>query len=735
MQRISAIGKGIIRRGSLRWNATGTRFHESRLVGSVLFRDIQIIKPQDTFALVGSKKQFRANSTLAQEEEKDQDVYQPVSFKEYGKIDQKTLKALKAEFGYENATKVQNKIIERMPINGDLMIKAKTGTGKTLAFLIAGIEKLVQEYQEKKVDGRGKKREKIGIMVVSPTRELAFQIGEEARRLTKFHGFDVSMFVGGEPVVRQLREYRYKNHDIVVGTPGRLLDVWENSNLFRESADQTKILIFDEADMLLDMGFQQEVDKIIRLSPKDRQTYLVSATMSTKIRNVATEAFGKKDFEILDCVEKGEGNVLQNIKQSYVSVGWDKHYLAMYSLINSHIKKMKDELKRGAKIIVFLPTTKSVQIYYEVLNTLLGTGRHDDRRGARGGRGGRYGDNSDGVFVYCLHGKKDQVTRSNISKRFRAHGTNNTDSAILVTSDVSARGVDYPGTSFVIQVGVPGSVEQYIHRIGRTGRAGKQGEGVILLSEADQVFLDTVEKEQKVKIPHNEDLDREMLSALSNAYNDVVAKEKKDDVDQADHEEPVLTEIELNEREKYVKEVQKFKSKFDRVNIDDESADQMYTSFLGFYTSTDIMSKINPSLLLTHLAKSLLPFGIVDTPPLPRALRETFDSIITKKNNAMRRQNSTNYNRRGGGGFNMGFKSNYNRNDSFAGKNSHKNFRGKNFRDENNAGFGESYKFRDNNASNQRGGGYRSNDRNDRHKGGYNSGYSRNDDDNLYSRK
>ncbi|KAJ2344279.1 hypothetical protein GGF43_005489 [Coemansia sp. RSA 2618] len=219
------------------------------------------------------------------------------------------------------------------------------------------------------------------------------------------------------------------------------------------------------------MGFRKELDQLIPALPKDRKTLLVSATLGRSVQSLASTVFSG-GFDLLDCVGQEETNTHANVKQEYIPVPFSQQLPVLVDLIEEHAAKNNAE-KRGTKIVVFLPTIKATTMYAHAVKTLLAV---------RGGRNGF-------VDVVELHGGIQQSSRSRRSDRFRSATLRAGNTSILVTTDVSARGVDYPDVSMVIQVGIPSATEAYIHRLGRTGRAGKTGEGVIMLSPVEMPFL------------------------------------------------------------------------------------------------------------------------------------------------------------------------------------------------------------------------------------------------------
>ncbi|KAG6897306.1 hypothetical protein C0992_002608 [Termitomyces sp. T32_za158] len=374
----------------------------------------------------------------------------------------------------------------------DLLVKAKTGTGKTLGFLLPAIEarlRALEAHGKQAARDAGKEgdlefekraasvfaRDTVGTLIISPTRELATQITTEAMRLTdKLDGenrnFGVRLFVGGENKTRQVHQFLKMRNDIVVATPGRLRDVLASEAVVRKAIATTQVLILDEADTLLDMGFRPDIDAIEReITPKpERQTFLFSATVSRAIQDIAKEMLSR-NHKFINCVASDASPVHAHVPQYSTIVSDNSEQIPHIVRLIAH-----DQLSNpgSSKIILFLPTTKMTQLYATLLRELRNVlpARNKTR-------------------LYEIHSKKTMEARTKASSYFR----NDKDGAsILVSSDVSARGVDYPGVSRVIQVGSPGSTEQYIHRVGRTGRAGTQGRGDLVLLPFEQGFLKNI---------------------------------------------------------------------------------------------------------------------------------------------------------------------------------------------------------------------------------------------------
>ncbi|ORY54160.1 P-loop containing nucleoside triphosphate hydrolase protein [Leucosporidium creatinivorum] len=368
----------------------------------------------------------------------------------------------------------------------DLLVRAKTGTGKTLAFLIPALEgrlrsleSFLQTYKRENPEASNSEAKKalaayakssVGALILSPTRELATQIANEAIALTThLPQFGVRLLVGGSSKSMQLREWsRSPSNDIVVATPGRCVDLLQSEPMVRKPIQNARMLILDEADTLLDMGFSDDIATVSSFMPDNdnRQTFLFSATVSKSIREVARRSM-KQDHVFVDTVRADDVDTHLHIPQFHTVLpsAEDQIVHILRLLAHDQLLHARKAAEKGGvdggKAVIFLPTTRMTQMFSLILSSMkthLPYGRDTN--------------------IVEIHSKKSQEQRTRASDKFRSAKTGY---SILVTSDVSARGVDYPGVTRVIQVGVPGSRDLYIHRVGRTGRAGKEGRGDLVL--------------------------------------------------------------------------------------------------------------------------------------------------------------------------------------------------------------------------------------------------------------
>ncbi|KAG7539066.1 Helicase superfamily 1/2 ATP-binding domain [Arabidopsis suecica] len=372
-----------------------------------------------------------------------------------------SLKAIK-DAGYETMTVVQEATLPIILKGKDVLAKAKTGTGKTVAFLLPSIEVVVKSPPT----SPDNKRPPILALVICPTRELANQAATEANTLLKYHpSIGVQVVIGGTRLGLEQKLMQTNPCQILVATPGRLKDHIENTPGFATRLKGVKVLVLDEADHLLDMGFRKDIERIISAVPKERQTFLFSATVPEEVRQICLVAL-RRDHEFVNCVHEGTIETHQQVRQMHMIASLDRHFSLLYTLLRQHIMDNVDY-----KVIVFCTTAMVTKLVADLLGEL-------------------------NLNVREIHSRKPQSYRTRVSNEFRK-----SKGLILVTSDVSARGVDYPDVTLVLQVGLPKDREQYIHRLGRTGRKGKEGEGLLLLAPWEEYFLSSLKDLPITKSP------------------------------------------------------------------------------------------------------------------------------------------------------------------------------------------------------------------------------------------
>lgn len=379
-------------------------------------------------------------------------------------ISQLSVKALTSA-GYLRMTRVQEATLSVALQGTDALVRAKTGTGKSAAFLLPAIEAVLKATST----NTSQRAPPILVLILCPTRELASQIAAEANVMLKYHeGIGIQTLVGGTRFKVDIKRLEAEPSQIVVATPGRLLDHIENKSGISVRLMGLKMLIVDEADHLLDLGFRKDMEKIVDCLPRQRQSLMFSATIPKEVRRISQLVL-KREHSFIDTVGLGSLETHSKVKQSYVVAPHEVHFQIVQHLLKEHILQVPDY-----KVIVFCTTGIITSLLFLLLREMK-------------------------MNVREMHSRKPQLYRTRISNEFRE-----AKRMILVTSDVSARGMNYPDVTLVIQVGIPTDREQYIHRLGRTGREGKEGEGILLLAPWEEYFLHEIGDLplEKVPLPH-----------------------------------------------------------------------------------------------------------------------------------------------------------------------------------------------------------------------------------------
>lgn len=372
-------------------------------------------------------------------------------FDEYN-ISSLTIKALN-EAGYINMTVVQEAALPVGLEGKDALVKARTGTGKSVAFLLPAIEAVLTATSS----NSNQRVPPVYVLIVSPTRELAIQIAAEANVLLRYHdGIGAQTLIGGTRFKLDQKRLQSDPCQIIVATPGRLLDHIENKSGFSVRMMGLKLLILDEADHLLDLGFRKDIEKIVDCIPRQRQSLLFSATVPKEVRRISQVVL-KREHVFVDTVGLGGVETPAKVMQSFFVAPHELHFHLVHHFLKEHIMQ---ELEY--KVIVFCTTAMVAAFMYVFLRDLK-------------------------MNVREIHSRKPQLYRTRISDEFRE-----SKRLILVSSDVSARGVHYPDVTLVMQVGIPSDREQYIHRLGRTGREDKYGKGILLLAPWEEYFIQEI---------------------------------------------------------------------------------------------------------------------------------------------------------------------------------------------------------------------------------------------------
>jgi ATP-dependent RNA helicase RhlE len=350
------------------------------------------------------------------------------------------------DLGWERPTPIQSKSIGPAREGRDLVGIAQTGTGKTAGFLLPSLEKQLG-------------REGLRTLVLCPTRELADQVMEDAKALTKYAEMFCGVVVGGVPMRPQVRDLR-AGFDVLVATPGRLFDHLERGNV---KLDEVETLILDEADRMLDMGFRPQIEAILRYVPQQRQTLFFSATMPNGVHALALRIL--KDPVWVEAAP--QATVADNVEQKVYSVRGEKKPALLIELLKE---------TQWEQVLVFTATKVGADLLIARLERA-------------------------GISADVMHGNKDMKQRRRALESF-ADGR----VRVLVATDVAQRGLDVEGISHVVNYDVPRDPEAYVHRIGRTGRAGASGSAVTFMSGGELAAMKDIErllgyKPERISLP------------------------------------------------------------------------------------------------------------------------------------------------------------------------------------------------------------------------------------------
>ncbi|XP_041699985.2 ATP-dependent RNA helicase DDX18-like [Coregonus clupeaformis] len=365
-------------------------------------------------------------------------------------VSESTLKGVK-EMGFDHMTEIQHKSIRPLLEGRDVLAAAKTGSGKTLAFLIPSIELI---YKLKFMPRNG-----TGVVILSPTRELAMQTYGVMKELMTHHVHTFGLIMGGSN--RTAEAQRLANGvNILVATPGRLLDHLQNTAGFMYK--NLQCLIIDEADRILEVGFEEELKQIIKLLPKRRQTMLFSATQTRKVEDLARISL-KKEPLYVGVDDNKDNATVDGLEQGYVVCPSEKRFMLLFTFLKKNRKK---------KLMVFFSSCMSVKFHYELLNYI-------------------------DLPVMAIHGKQKQTKRTTTFFQFC-----NADSGILLCTDVAARGLDIPEVDWIVQYDPPDDPKEYIHRVGRTARGiNGVGHALLILRPEELGFLRFL---KQAKVPLSE---------------------------------------------------------------------------------------------------------------------------------------------------------------------------------------------------------------------------------------
>ncbi len=406
----------------------------------------------------------------------------------------KTLQGLNSS-KYFNLTPIQRATLPHTLGGRDVLGASKTGSGKTLCFLIPILDNLFRDGWVKE--------EGLGALILLPTRELAMQVFEVINKIGKYHNFSVGMVIGGNDYEKE--KYIVNNMNILIGTPGRILQHMSESYMF--NADNLKMLVIDEADRILDEGFEEELFKLLKYLPKNRQTLLFSATLTRSLKRLvkihmnspeyinlsntdnvlnAIENINKNEISIMKINNNKDTNnnsndlnsnisndliIPKNLNQFYTIVEPEDRVNVLYSFLKTH---------KTSKCLVFVSSRKQVRYFTEIFKHL-----------------------KLGMLFLDIHGKQKQGKRSTTFYTF----SQKRNSVVLFATDLASRGVDFPAIDWVIQLDPPEDISQYIHRVGRTARYKSDGNSVLFVSEKENNFIKELKIRKinilKMKIPPN----------------------------------------------------------------------------------------------------------------------------------------------------------------------------------------------------------------------------------------
>jgi len=367
-----------------------------------------------------------------------------MSFQSLG-LSKALLKAINNQ-GYTEPSPIQEKAIPLILKGKDILASAQTGTGKTAGFTLPMLQRLSQ--------GQSQKRRKVRALIITPTRELAAQVHANVKSYSEFLNIQSTVIFGGvnqRPQVATLK----RGVDVLIATPGRLLDLQNQGFL---SLSNVEILVLDEADRMLDMGFLRDIKRIISLLPSKTQNLLFSATFSKDIKKLATEFL----YQPAIVEVSPENSTVDKINQKIYRVAKDKKTGLIIKLISGGNWK---------QVLVFTRTKHGAN---RLCKKMI----------------------SAGISAAAIHGNKTQGARTKALAGFKSNSIR-----VLVATDIAARGLDIPLLPHVINFEIPNISEDYVHRIGRTGRAGASGEALSLVSADETSYLKAIEKLVGIKIP------------------------------------------------------------------------------------------------------------------------------------------------------------------------------------------------------------------------------------------
>ncbi|KIW11892.1 hypothetical protein PV08_09165 [Exophiala spinifera] len=375
---------------------------------------------------------------------------------------------------FKTLTTIQARTIPLALQGLDILGAAKTGSGKTLAFLVPVLENL---YRKRWTEYDG-----LGALILSPTRELAIQIFEVLRKVGRNHTFSAGLVIGGKSL--QEERERLARMNILVATPGRMLQHMDQTAEL--DIGNLQIVVLDEADRIMDMGFQTTIDALLEHLPPDRQTLMFSATQTKKVSDLARLSL--KEPEFVSVHETAESATPSGLQQNYIVTPLPNKLDTLWSFIRANTKK---------KILVFLSSGKQVRFVYESFRHL-----------------------QPGLPLMHLHGRQKQTARLDITTKY-----SNSKHACLFSTDVAARGLDFPSVDWVVQVDCPEDAETYIHRVGRTARFERDGRAVLFLDPSEEEGMLAALEKKKVALEKINVRVKKMQNTIRNQLQNMCFKD------------------------------------------------------------------------------------------------------------------------------------------------------------------------------------------------------------------
>jgi len=475
---------------------------------------------------------------------------------------------------FTKLTDIQSRTVPASLKGADILGAAKTGSGKTLAFIVPVLENL---YRKRWTEYDG-----LGALILSPTRELAIQIFEVLRKAGRNHIFSAGLVIGGKSL--QEERERLGRMNILVATPGRMLQHMDQTSEFE--IGNLQMLVLDEADRIMDMGFKDTVDAIVEHLPKERQTLLFSATQTKKVSDLARLSL--KEPEFVSVHEAAESATPAGLQQNYIVTSLPNKLDTLWSFIRANTKK---------KILVFLSSGKQVRFTYEAFRHL-----------------------QPGISLLHVHGRQKQTARLDITTKF-----SNSKHACLFSTDVAARGLDFPAVDWVVQVDCPEDADTYIHRVGRTARYEHEGRAVLFLDPSEEAGMLGALERKKVVLEKINVREKKMQNTVKNQLQNMCFKD------------PELKYLGQKAFVSYVRSVlvQKDKDVFDVKKLDLEE----YAASMGlpgapkvkFIKGGDSKSRKNAPRQLIAMEDESDEEGVNATKDKP-AVRTKYDRMFERRN-------------------------------------------------------------------------------------------------------